>query len=63
MAKKTFNEKLNYSGDLPKVEKLNPRLAERYKTGTMVIAAPVEYDSFKADTLYWVATSKSLPPT
>ena len=44
MAKKTFNEKLNYSGDLPKVEKLNPRLAERYKTGTMVIAAPVEYD-------------------
>ena len=36
MAKKTFNEKLASSGDLPKVEKLD--------TKTMVIAAPVEYD-------------------
>jgi len=45
MAKKTFNEKLNFSGDLPKVEKLsNPRLIERYKTDTMVIAAPLDYD-------------------
>ena len=39
MAKKTFNEKLNFSGDLPKViEITNPRPT------TMVIAAPVEYD-------------------
>ena len=45
MPKKTFNEKLNFAGDLPKVEKLvNPRLIERYKADTMVIAAPVEYD-------------------
>ncbi|MCL2879497.1 MAG: hypothetical protein FWF29_04550, partial [Treponema sp.] len=45
MAKKTFNEKLNFSGDLPKVEKLeDPRLIERYKANTMVIAAPIEYD-------------------
>ena len=44
MAKKTFNEKLNYSGDLPKVEKLSKTLAERRKTDTMVIAAPLEYD-------------------
>lgn len=45
MAKKTFNEKLNSPGDLPKVEKLtNPRLIERYKADTMVIAAPLEYD-------------------
>src|SRR5215510_4647609 len=44
MAKKTYNEKLNYSGDLPKVEKLGPRMVERYKTDTIVIAAPVEYD-------------------
>ena len=45
MAKKTFNEKLQFSGDLPKVEKLtNPRLVERYKADTMVIAAPLEYD-------------------
>jgi alkylated DNA nucleotide flippase Atl1 len=45
MPKKTYNEKLNFSGDLPKVIKLtNPRLIERYKTDTMVIAAPLEYD-------------------
>lgn len=46
MAKKTFNEKLNFSGDLPKVEKLdNPKLIERYKADTMVIASPLEYDA------------------
>ena len=45
MPKKTFNEKLNSSGDLPKVEKLSdPRLIGRYKADTMVIAAPREYD-------------------
>jgi len=36
MAKKTFNEKLNFSGDLPKIE--------RCKADTMLIAAPLEYD-------------------
>ena len=46
MAKKTFNEKLNFSGDLPKVETLtNPRLIERYKANTMAIVPPLEYDS------------------
>jgi len=46
MPKKTFNEKLQFSGGLPKVEKFtNPRHIERYKSDTMVIAAPVEYDS------------------
>ena len=45
MAKKTFNEKLNFSGDLPKVEILNnPKLIERYRAASMVIAAPAEYD-------------------
>ena len=45
MAKKTFNEKLHFSGDLPKVTEItNPRFVERYKTTTMVIAAPIEYD-------------------
>jgi hypothetical protein len=45
VAKKTFNEKLTFSGDLPKVVKIdNPRFVERYKAQTMVIAAPVEYD-------------------
>ena len=46
MAKKTYNEKLNHSGDLPKVEKLtDPRFIERYKADSMVIAAPLEYDA------------------
>ena len=45
MPKKTFNEKLNFAGDLPKVEKLKPGLSERYKADTMVIAAPLEYDA------------------
>jgi hypothetical protein len=45
MAKKTFNEKLNHSGDLPKVVKIDsPRFIEIYKATTMAIAAPVEYD-------------------
>jgi len=42
---KSYNEKLNFSGDLPKVEKLtNPRMIERCKADSMVIAAPLEYD-------------------
>ena len=46
MAKKTYNEKLQFSGDLPKVEKFtDTRFIERYKTDSMVIAAPIEYDS------------------
>ena len=46
MTKKTYNEKLNHSGDLPKVEKLsNPRFIERYKADSLVIAAPMEYDA------------------
>ena len=45
MAKKTFNEKLNYSGDLPKVEVLtSQKLIDRYRAKTMAIAAPLEYD-------------------
>jgi alkylated DNA nucleotide flippase Atl1 len=46
MAKKTFNEKLNHAGDLPKVVKIdNPRFIEIYKAKTMVIPAPIEYDA------------------
>ena len=45
MAKKTFNEKLHFSGDLPKVEKItDPRLIERYRATSIVIAAPIDYD-------------------
>ena len=46
MAKKTYNEKLNHSGDLPKIEKLSdPRFIERYKADTLLTAAPLEYDA------------------
>jgi alkylated DNA nucleotide flippase Atl1 len=50
MAKKTFNEKLNSTGDLPKVEDLsdNPKFAERYKANTMLIAAPMQYNEIMA---------------
>lgn len=46
MAKKTFNEKLHSSGDLPKVEVIEPdnKMAKRFGAGRMVIAAPIEYD-------------------
>jgi len=45
MAKKTYNEKLNNSGDLPRVIKItDPRFLERFKTDSMAIAAPLEYD-------------------
>ena len=46
MAKKSYNEKLNNSGDLPKVEfvGLDSKMAKRFGCGNMVIAAPIEYD-------------------
>lgn len=46
MPKKTFNEKLNHSGDLPKIEFVGPdnKLAKRFGCGNMLIAAPIEYD-------------------
>jgi len=46
MAKKSFNEKLNYSGDLPKVQYVgfDNKMAKRYGCGNMLIAAPIEYD-------------------
>ncbi len=44
--KKSFNEKLNNTKDLPKVEFLDcdNKMAKRFGTGNMVIAAPIEYD-------------------
>ena len=46
MAKKSYNEKLNNSGDLPKVEFIgfDNKMAKRFGCGNMVIAAPMEYD-------------------
>lgn len=46
MSRKTFNEKLNFSKDMPKIEDIGPenKMAKRYGGGRMLIAAPLEYD-------------------
>jgi len=46
MAKKTYNEKLNSSGDLPKIEDLSgkPEAALRMGGFKMLIAAPLQYN-------------------
>ena len=46
MARKTFNEKLNNAGDLPKVEFVgyDSKMVERFGGGNMLIAAPLEYN-------------------
>ena len=42
--KKTWQEKLNDSKDLPKVEKIDEKKSKRWGTGTFVIPAPLEVD-------------------
>ncbi len=46
MARKSYNEKLNNSGDLPKIEFVAPdnKMAKRFGCGNMLIAAPLQYD-------------------
>ena len=46
MPKKSFNEKLTNSGDLPKLEfiGLDNKMAKRLGCGYMLIAPPLEYD-------------------
>ncbi len=46
MAKKTYNEKLNKSDGLPKVEYVDfdSKMGARFGGGNMLIAAPMEYD-------------------
>jgi len=46
MARKTYNEKLNNSGDLPKIQAVgfDSKMAKRFGTGNMLIAPPLEYD-------------------
>jgi hypothetical protein len=46
VVRKSYNEKLNNSGDLPKTEFIGPdnKMAKRFGCGNMVIAAPIEYD-------------------
>lgn len=42
---KTWREKLRDSKDLPRVERIPPRLQPRWGKGTFVIAAPLEVDT------------------
>lgn len=46
MSKKSFNEKLHNSKDLPKVQFVgfDDKMAKRFGSGNMLIAAPIEYD-------------------
>ncbi|MBZ4654743.1 MAG: hypothetical protein JG781_2100 [Peptococcaceae bacterium] len=46
MPKKSFNEKLNNSKGLPKVQFVgfDDNMAKRFGCGNMLIAAPIEYD-------------------
>ena len=50
MAKKTYNEKLNSSGDLPKIEDLSdkPEAVKRMGGAKMLIAAPLQYNEIMA---------------
>ena len=50
MAKKTYNEKLNSPGDLPKIEDLSgkPEAVKRMGGKKMLIAAPLEYNEIMA---------------
>jgi len=51
MAKKTYNEKLNNAGDLPKIENLsdNPALAVKFDGTRLLIAAPLQYNEIMAN--------------
>ncbi len=45
MAKqKSWNDKLNDSKGLPKVEKITAKMSKKWGTGTLVIPAPIEVD-------------------
>jgi hypothetical protein len=45
MAKKTYNEKLQFCGDMPKIEEITDQKSiERFGGTRMLIAPPLEYD-------------------
>jgi len=50
MARKTYNEKLNTPGDLPKIEDISdqPEAVKRYGGPRMLIAAPMQYNGIMA---------------
>jgi len=43
--RKSWQDKLNDSKDLPKVEKITPKMSQRWGAGTVVIPAPIEVDA------------------
>lgn len=45
MAKKTWTEKLNTDHGLPKVEPMSAKMMDRWGAGTLLVAAPREYDA------------------
>ncbi|HAX47727.1 MAG TPA: hypothetical protein DCX92_01950 [Bacteroidetes bacterium] len=48
MAHKTWNEKLNKVGNLPKVVKLNPKQIAKFKANTLAIPSPPEANELMA---------------
>jgi hypothetical protein len=44
--KKSWQEKLHDSKDLPRVEQITERMSHRWGTGTVVIPAPIEVDGY-----------------
>ena len=50
MARKTYNEKLRSSSDLPKIEDISgqPEAVKRYGGTKMLIAAPLQYNEIMA---------------
>src|SRR5512139_3880243 len=44
-ARKSWNEKLKDSKDLPRVEIITEKMSQRWGTGTVVIPAPLEVDA------------------
>lgn len=45
LKKKNWSEKLKDSKGLPKVEKITPKMSQRWGIGTVVIPAPIEVDA------------------
>ncbi len=44
MSRRSWSEKLRDSKGLPRVEKITPKMAKRWGSGTVVIPAPIEVD-------------------
>ena len=62
MAKKTYNEKLQFTGDMPKVEELtDAKMIARYGGAKMLIAPPLAYDALMKKVPYGkVVTSDAI---